>query len=350
MKKYLYIITTILCLNANSLYSQLLYTENFDNLTVGNLGTDYTGNTPGQNGWYTFSLETQTNSFFTIVNETNRGKVLDLSTGLTHSEALIALKNNLHNLIANRLPGNDVLSFEIDYFTGSIQPANSTGNVAEIRLSSIGDPLAPTSQSEPLTHAVILKNNGTFLPGGVVDRDGTLPFNTWIKISIYLDYPNKKVYHHIPYLNEVFVGDFLQNKSSASLIDDYPLSNILIFVTVKNDPNDPKIYTRNRYDDIKITALNAVPPDVITLSTNEQLSSKFNIYPNPANNIVNITNSENMSIQQVIVYDINGKQLKTQNYDSSQEIKLNVDNLSSGTYMLHIKSDSGTAIKKLIKK
>jgi len=124
----------------------------------------------------------------------------------------------------------------------------------------------------------------------------------------------------------------------------------LIFVTVKNDPNDPKIYTRNRYDDIKITALNAVPPDVITLSTNEQLSSKFNIYPNPANNIVNITNSENMSIQQVIVYDINGKQLKTQNYDSSQEIKLNVDNLSSGTYMLHIKSDSGTAIKKLIKK
>lgn len=74
------------------------------------------------------------------------------------------------------------------------------------------------------------------------------------------------------------------------------------------------------------------------------------MYPNPASNVVNITNSENIAVQQVTIYDISGKQLKTQNFDSSQEIQLNVENLASGTYMLHIKSESGTAVKKLIKK
>src|SRR5690606_41350985 len=76
MKKCLLILTTVLCFN--STYSQILYSENFDNLSIGNLGTDVTAKTPGQGGWYTVSQYTQANSFFTIVNETGRGKVLDI--------------------------------------------------------------------------------------------------------------------------------------------------------------------------------------------------------------------------------------------------------------------------------
>jgi hypothetical protein len=37
--------------------AQVLYTENFDNLTVGDLSTDPTGNTPGQGGWYTIAAD-----------------------------------------------------------------------------------------------------------------------------------------------------------------------------------------------------------------------------------------------------------------------------------------------------
>ena len=40
--------------------------ENFDNHSVGNLGTDVTGKIPGQWGWYTASEETQTNSFLPL--------------------------------------------------------------------------------------------------------------------------------------------------------------------------------------------------------------------------------------------------------------------------------------------
>src|SRR5690606_22021288 len=128
MKKCLLILTTVLF--SNSIHSQVLYTENFDNLSIGNLGTAPTGITPGQRGWYTVSKYTQTNSFFAIVNETGRGKVLDMTTGVTNNEHLAAIKKISHTTIANRLPGNDVFMLEIDYYTGSNQPigSNNTGS------------------------------------------------------------------------------------------------------------------------------------------------------------------------------------------------------------------------------
>src|SRR5690606_39762654 len=119
---------------------------------------------------------------------------------------------------------------------------------------------------------------------------------------------------------------------------------------IDNSSNPLSTYIRNRYDNIKITALNAVPPGVIALSVDDILSEKFNLYPNPATNIVNITNSENMAVQQVMVYDVTGKQLSTQTFNNETEIQLNVENLASGTYMLHIKTNEGVAVKKVVKK
>src|SRR5690606_7102369 len=96
--------------------------------------------------------------------------------------------------------------------------------------------------------------------------------------------------------------------------------------------------------------LNEVPPEVITLSVNEQLAEKFNLYPNPANNLVNITNNENMFVKEVAVYDTTGKLITTQNYNEQAEIQLNVENLASGTYLLHLQTNEGVAVKKLVKK
>ena len=121
-------------------------------------------------------------------------------------------------------------------------------------------------------------------------------------------------------------------------------------MNVSKSANDPKIYTRNRYDNIKITAISAVPPNIIALSTSEQLAAKFNLYPNPATSVVNITNAENVLVNQVTVYDIAGKQLSTQTYNNETEIKLNVEHLASGTYLLHLQTNEGTAVKKLLKK
>lgn len=86
-----------------------------------------------------------------------------------------------------------------------------------------------------------------------------------------------------------------------------------------------------------------------TLSTNMQLSQKFKMYPNPATNLVNITNSENLIVEKVSIYDIAGKQLSDQVFDNEQNIQLKVENLASGTYLLHLYTNQGVAVKKLIK-
>jgi len=343
MKNYIFFVIWFLFIN--TAYSQVLYTENFDNHSVGNLGTDVTGKIPGQWGWYTASDFTQANSFFTIENETGRGKVLNISTGLTNGEALRAWKTNLHPLMANRIAGNDVMMFELDFFTGPILPGNG-GGYAHISLYSIGDLNSTMNQPESLFHGGFNKKRGF----SDLDPNQNPHFNTWVKYVFYLDYPNKKLYIHLPFFNVVTSHDFLKNKTSANLIQDYPISNIMIDVVVSKGANDPQIYTRNYYDNIKITALNAVPPNIVNLSTNEQLATKFNLYPNPATSVVNITNSENMQVQQVTIYDISGKQLNTQTFNNQTQIQLNVENLASGTYMLHVETNGGTAVKKLVKK
>src|SRR5690606_41817851 len=81
MKKYILSILSLLFLNTT--YSQLVYDDNFDNYTLGNLGTDYTGVIPGQGGWLTeivHYMGTKHNGYSTITTETGRGKVLTISS------------------------------------------------------------------------------------------------------------------------------------------------------------------------------------------------------------------------------------------------------------------------------
>ncbi|UUV20743.1 T9SS type A sorting domain-containing protein [Paenimyroides aestuarii] len=347
----------------NTAYSQVLYTENFDSFNWGYLGTDPTAKIPGQGGWLTYSMYTQSNNFFSIVNESGKGKVLDISIPLSPGESLRAYKSNLSPLMGNRTAGNEVLKFEIDYFTGPKQPVGVVGNQSGIFLLK-GDPFISLEFPIALldfekTLAII---RGAADTTGEVDSapeniipyglglDHYLPFNTWIKIEVYLDYGNRKVYFNIPYFNKVFSGDFLKNSTSTNLLHDFAPDTIMLFTSLDSPLNGPLGYAQNRYDNIKITAISAVPPNVIALSTTEQLAEKFNLYPNPANSVVNITNAENMQIQQITVYDIAGKQLSTQTYNNETEIQLNVEHLANGTYMLHLQTKQGIAVKKLVKK
>jgi len=86
-----------------------------------------------------------------------------------------------------------------------------------------------------------------------------------------------------------------------------------------------------------------------TLSTNQFLSSKFDVNPNPAKDIVNITNGENISVNGVSFTDLNGRVVKSLSFDKISNVQVNVSDLSTGVYMMNIFSDKGTATKKIIK-
>lgn len=94
-------------------------------------------------------------------------------------------------------------------------------------------------------------------------------------------------------------------------------------------------------DDFKITAA--------TLSTSDFTSSKFSVYPNPANNVVSITNSANIQISKVAITDINGRTVKSLTLNGVTESQINISDLNAGVYFMNIDTNEGTATKKMIK-
>ncbi len=82
--------------------------------------------------------------------------------------------------------------------------------------------------------------------------------------------------------------------------------------------------------------------DLIPVGINEIISNNINVYPNPASNYVMINNAENANIQ---VYDVMGnKVLDIKNI--SNEYKMDVSNLSQGSYMMKIMQNNQVITKR----
>jgi hypothetical protein len=86
-----------------------------------------------------------------------------------------------------------------------------------------------------------------------------------------------------------------------------------------------------------------------TLSNNVVLESKFSTYPNPAKDIINITNSTEATISAIEITDTNGRVVKNVKLSDVAEAQINVADLSVGVYMMKIVSDKGILTKKVIK-
>ncbi len=175
------------------------------------------------------------------------------------------------------------------------------------------------------------------------------PDRIWVSVALYINFTTSQVYFEVP---------------SEGIVHRYDLPFQL---DMSIDPKTGFMYDSPRkiqidvgshwltlhlqqqivkFDNFKLSAVNATP----TANIKDLISSKFNIFPNPATDIVTITNSENIMVEELIVYDTNGKIVKSQSINRESEVSLNIENLTSGTYLLHIKTKGGIAIKKVIKK
>ncbi|MCG2611583.1 T9SS type A sorting domain-containing protein [Flavobacterium sp. SM15] len=86
-----------------------------------------------------------------------------------------------------------------------------------------------------------------------------------------------------------------------------------------------------------------------TLSTNDFLSSKFSVYPNPAKNFVTVTSKNSAAINKVVITDINGRTVNSIDVDGVTETQINISELNAGVYFLNIDTNEGTATKKIVK-
>jgi hypothetical protein len=94
-----------------------------------------------------------------------------------------------------------------------------------------------------------------------------------------------------------------------------------------------------RLDTINITSV---------LGTNDFLSSKFSVFPNPANNVINFSNDQNAVVDTVEMADLNGRVVKSMKVNAT-EGQISVSDLATGMYMMKITTDQGVAVKKIVK-
>lgn len=85
-----------------------------------------------------------------------------------------------------------------------------------------------------------------------------------------------------------------------------------------------------------------------TSGVNELIGNdKFNVWPVPADGILNVSFEDSGSQNLISIYDINGRVLKNVNVSSNQ-CQLNISNLLSGIYILQLKTENGIAQKRFI--
>ncbi len=317
--------------------AQTFFTEDFNSYPTGPLNTVYDNTTPGQGGWLVSrgSIGSGTGM---ITAEAGKGNVLTITSNSATIPGSYSFRQEdgfLTTLWNNRTLGNNIFKFEYEFYgVGQINFAVHILNSSIVNATIIS--LAFQSNFGPNLNRISgsYLENTSFKTLNLKNYNTTpFPHNIWIKAEMFVDYNAKNVYFYIPTLNIQATAPFYHNTIPFSL--DFSAGSLNATSIVK-------------IDNIKVSGLKTLPSYI--LSTNEQLSAKFNLYPNPATNVVNITNNENMAVQQVTVYDIAGKLITTQNFNEQAEIQLNVENLASGTYMLHLQTNEGTTVKKLVKK
>lgn len=85
------------------------------------------------------------------------------------------------------------------------------------------------------------------------------------------------------------------------------------------------------------------------LSTHSFLSNNLSVFPNPADNVINISNALNAFIESIQLTDINGRIVKSESINASNNTQILINDLSAGVYLMTINTDQGNVVKKIVK-
>jgi len=347
MKKTL-LISGLLLGSFFSLNAQVLESQNFNALTIGNVGTATTGDVAGQGGYFTFidaGGTNASNSSFQIVTDAAPGRqnVLQIIGSNAATGTRLMFKDGLNDAWGSRTAG-EIIQLEFSFFTGPVTTSTST-----LRPAIFGADGNPIGGFNFAMNTKILQGyawgdfNDTGTPGPYVITLGAapvvLPANTWVKVGFAYDTLDGrfqwKCNDVTPAVNGGLDGD------GGYEPDEF---DILYFASAQATTN--AVSSTVKFDDYSLTAV----PAINLLSVDKVVAdNNFSVYPNPATNVVNIKSSVNTSMQTVSITDLNGRTVKT-NTVSGNEAQINISDLASGVYMMNINSDEGSVTKKIVKK
>lgn len=184
-------------------------------------------------------------------------------------------------------------------------------------------------------------------------EDSEIPGGDWIDVHYSFDdgasYTRLSNWNNFGNANHTLTGDTSQG--AGCINSDF--GNTRVFFTVPNTENTLKL--KVTFKNGHVTE-NFILDDVLVSGINNSLSitdttvENAIVYPNPANNVVNIK-LKNSNIENVDVYDINQRLIQKKQNISSKAYALNVSNLKSGIYFLKITDQNtiGRTYKLIIK-
>ena len=106
-------------------------------------------------------------------------------------------------------------------------------------------------------------------------------------------------------------------------------------------------------DSIIVTRLEGEDCDIILAVDDVISDADFSLFPNPVKDVLNIAYSGLIAVEvTVTLYDISGRVISQNNFNAQNDIQLNTNGLSNGTYLVDITdvSSGDTVVKRIIKR
>ncbi|MFI8378311.1 LamG-like jellyroll fold domain-containing protein [Leeuwenhoekiella sp. NPDC079379] len=171
-----------------------------------------------------------------------------------------------------------------------------------------------------------------------------LPENEWAHVAVTLS----------PSGGKLFVNGELVDASTSVTKTPRDFKPILNYIGKSQSPD---ALFNGRIDDFKIFNYTLTEESVKDLYENKSLAldicddcvAAFSVWPNPVNDILNVDfNSLANGPVTLEIYDLQGKILKTKIIKSSDSGNFSVSDLAVGMYILKVKSENKTSVKKIV--
>ena len=327
-------------------FGQVLVSENFESYTNGNLGTDVTGNTAGQNGWYTYYGANADYQIATI--DAAHGKSLSIASYNSYSSAT---NTTLNTRLATQettvvaTSSNNILRGKFDLYTG---PSTGTGTI-QMRVlgldgttsTAIGGFIYNVATKE-LRGLGLFTDQSTLTPTvysiGFAAAPGVLLTpNTWAT----LEFRYNKTTGAFTWFWPTGSGSIAADTATLGLIPNLVGQDLYLFNVTSTGNTVSKTAG---FDNITVEFTNAGLLSTNDLSAFVKATPAIKIYPNPTSDILNVV--ADSKIINVSVSDFTGKKVNVRLNDN----KIDVSGIPAGNYLINIETKDGVSTEKFIKK
>ena len=336
MKKILFFVSTLLF--TSSVFGQTIDSQNFNSLTAGNVGTNFTGASAGQGGYYLINGVAADYQIATI--DAAHANSLRIQAGSGYTGA--ANDPNNHTVArlvgVNATAGNNIIKATYNFYTGS---ANGTGSIYFNLLDDGTTPGVMVSliynvATKTITAAGAVTQNGTRIFAGIKTLGASpYPANTWVPVGMAYNMTTGVMSWYTPQESYTFSTP----PAGYALI---PGLDVGQYRTYNLNAAGNTVAYNWAIDDFNLSYSNNT-----ILAADEVSKAKTDnteIYPNPV--VDYLTVKSDSKVNKVEIYDLAGRNINSELNGN----KVNVTNLNPGNYIIKIETTDGIKTEKFIKK